>query len=130
MSSLADHLFEEFGLPVLQEYVGEDPLDDGGAYLTPRGGSRAGPFDVILEHATTQRIENDGRTFEHGLVAKFPKQTGLPFWDGGSLIGLVVTIGDEDWAVDLVENLSDSMAVVRLMRRATSEVSRPGYRKK
>jgi hypothetical protein len=127
VSSFADNLFAEMGVPVLKEYVGEE---SEGAYLTPRGGTRAGPFDVILEHVATQRTENgSGRTLEHVQIAKFPKQEGLPFWTGTTLVGMTVTIGDVDWAFDLVEALSDSMAVVRLTRRGTSEVSRPGFRR-
>jgi len=126
MSSLADELFEDFAVPVLLEHAGQADA----AYLTARGEAQTGPFDVILEHAVTQRIENDsGRTLEHSLIAKFPVQAPLPFWTGASLVGLIVTIDGTDWVLDLVENLSDSLAVVRLLRRATSEVSRPGFRR-
>jgi len=125
MGTLAGLLFEEFGLPVLQECVGQSAA----AYLTPRGGPRAGPFDVIVENVTTQREDGDGRTLEHVLIARFPIQDGLPFWSGANLVGLAVEIRGEAWACKLVENLSDSLATVRLTRRATSEVARPGYRR-
>jgi hypothetical protein len=127
MGSFVDQLFSAIGLPVLRGCLGED----NGAYLTPRGGQRSGPFDVILENHTQQRIENnDGRTLEHELIAKFPKQDGLPFWTGRSLVGLIVTLDGDEWALDLVQSLSESFAVVRLQRRASSEASRPGFRHK
>lgn len=128
MGSLADSLFSEFGLPVLQEQVGEEQQI---AYLTALAEEPTGPFDVILEHVATQRVENDdGRKLEHELIAKFPRQDGLPFWSGTNLIGLAATIGGVVWSVDLVQSLSDSLATVRLVRKATSEVSRPGFRRK
>ena len=125
--SLADSLFSTFGLPPLMDIAGDADL----AYLTPRGGEAAGPFDVILENETTQRIDDDsGRKYEHQRIVKFPLQDGLPFWTGQSLVGLVVAIGGVDWNFDLVEALSESLATVRLVRRATSEMSRPGFRRK
>jgi hypothetical protein len=125
--SFADDLFTEAALPALQEFAG----DPAAATLTTRGGDESGPFDAILEHEQTQRIEGDaGRVLEHSRLAKFPYHADLPFWTGGNLLGLIVTIAGVDWMVDLVENVSPSLATVKLVRRATSEVSRPGYRKR
>jgi hypothetical protein len=115
------------GLPALEEFAGEPAA----ITLTTRAGDESGPFDAVLEHVQSQRIENEsGRVFEHSRVAKFPYDADLPFWTGASLVGLTATIGGVEWMVDLIENLSPSLATVRLVRRATAEVSRPGYRKK
>ena len=122
-----DQLFAAKGVPVLQKFLG----DDAGAYLTPRGGPKAGPFPVILWNAETQTVDDDsGKKFQHIQIADFPRHDGLPFWSGVSLVGLVVTIEGVDWSFELVESLSDSMATVKLNRRATTEVTHCGFRRK
>jgi len=113
---------------VLQEHVAEATPT---AYLAALAEDPSGPYDVILGHVAAQRIENEsGQTIEYELIANFPRQNGLPFWSGTNLVGLTATIDGVAWAVDLVQALSDSMATVRLVRRATAEVSRQGFRRK
>jgi hypothetical protein len=125
--SLADQLFAEMAVPVLMASSG----DAASVYLTPRGGQRSGPYDAILENEGQREVDNDsGRTYVHERTLKFPLQNGLPFWSGQSLVGLVATIAGVEWAVELVDDLSPTWATVKLVRKAASEVSRPGYRKR
>jgi hypothetical protein len=127
MSSFADNLFQRMGVPVLMEYLG----DRVGAYLTPRGGVQSGPFKAILRHQDTQIVENDaGQSKVHVQIVGFPRQDGLPFWSEVALIGLTVTIDSVAWAYELTESLSESIAIVKLVRRPTVEVARGGYRRK
>jgi hypothetical protein len=127
LSSLADDLFAEMGIPVLEDFLG----DRTGVYLKARGGEPTGPFAATIQNATTEKTEGEaGRGWQHVRIASFPVQDGLPFWSGQHLIGLVVTIAGVEWNFDCVQRLSDSMATVRLVRRTTAEISRPGLRRK
>lgn len=128
MSSFADGIFAEFGSPVLQEYIGEQPGDR--VYLTPRGGERIGPFECIVGGVVG--VEENT---EHGLkkiyrrTLRFPFNADLPFWGTGPTVGTVAVIGGEEWSIDLVESLTESYATVRVVRHTPVEVSRPGFRR-
>jgi len=128
MSSTFDGLFGQLAVPALMQHLGEAVA---GVYLTPKGGQKLGPFEAIVDPQTTVEADSsDAKQKKHVRIVQFPVQTGLPFWDGRSLIGATVEIGGVDWALEAVETLSPSVATVRVIRRVTNEVSRPGYRQK
>jgi len=128
MTSTFDDLFGQLAVPVLMEHLGESVA---GVYLTPKGGEQLGPFEAIAgPQSTVEADSSDAKQKKHQRIVEFPVQDGLPFWDGRSLVGATVTIGGVDWALEIVETVSPSLATVRVIRRAANEVSRPGYRQK
>ena len=128
MTSAFDYLYSSMAVPVLMQHLGES---SAGVYLTTRGGQKLGPFEAIVEPQTTVEADSsDAKQQKHVRIIQFPVQSGLPFWDGRSLVGAVVDIDSVDWAVEAIEILSPSLASVRVIRRVTTEVSRPSYRQK
>jgi len=128
MGSRFDELFCATAVPLLMQHLGETVA---GVYLTPKGRQKVGPFEAIVDPQTTVEADSsDAKQKKHVRILQFPVQSGLPFWDGRSLVGAMVEIAGEDWALEDVETLSPSLATVRVVRRIITEVSRPGYRQK
>jgi len=129
MSSPFDDLYGDVGVPALQEHLGEQP--DDRVYLTPGGGAQAGPFECIVGPIVAEEVETEnGLKKQYRRTLQFPFHADLPFWNAGATVGTTIAIGGVEWSLDLVEELGESWATVRVVRHTPVEVSRPGYRQK
>jgi hypothetical protein len=123
-----DALFRRFGVPTLEYFFGKK---DAAVFLILPDNSRAGPFRAICGMVDMQEADNDeGNGLRYVLIVQFPRQQGLPFWTSGFHRGTAVEIDGQRWTLDLVETVSEALATTRLVRRATTEAARPGYRRK
>ncbi len=131
--STFDTLYADVGVPLLVGFFGHDGVDGGFDYTKPDG-QPGGHFDAILGPEKTEEDSTDeGRTIRRIRQAAIPRQAGLLFWSEPPSMKGTFTINDGagpvEYAVESIEAITESFAYVRLVRRGSAELSRPGYRR-
>jgi hypothetical protein len=122
-----DQLFAAAGRPVLMGQFG----DDAGLDYTHPDGTADGHFEAIVgPERTEEQPALDGRILRRVREVKIPRQEGLPFWDEVPSSFGRFTYREIEYAVDVIEAVTENFIYLRLLRVAAAEHSRPGYRRK
>lgn len=119
-------LFAGTAAPLLLDHFGQE----GNLYVTADG-TPAAEFDAIV---TPERAEEqqtvEGTVLRYVRELKIPRQEGLPFWDDTPSSYGRVWVGNVQYAIDVIEAVTESFVYLRLVRVGVAEGSRPAYRRK
>lgn len=126
MSSLMDEMMAEFGVPLVEEFLGEP---GGVGYLHPDG-SLGGTFDAAIGgERGVEILVGESRSWKRMRTVNFFRQDGLPFWVENAAVGTFEIAGVE-YAFDSLVSQTENFAVVELVRIGAIEKTRPEYRRK